>query len=116
MAIAFCENFAVVCLNAIEKKKERQQLLKHLKSSGKEIISISEDQVTQFAGNILQVIGINEKRFRVMSKSAAACLTDEQQSKIEKHCEILSSSLDTIETCGGGTARYMMAEVFLPKG
>ncbi|MHC0442777.1 arginine deiminase-related protein, partial [Flavobacterium sp. 3-210] len=27
----------------------------------------------------------------------------------------LSSSLDTIEACGGGSARCMMAEVFLPR-
>jgi hypothetical protein len=114
--MALAENFAVVCLNAIDDKKERKQLLKHLKSSGKEIISISEDQVTQFAGNMLQVIGTNEKRFMVMSESAAVCLTNEQRSKIEKYCDILSSSLETIETCGGGSARCMMAEVFLPKG
>ena len=35
--------------------------------------------------------------------------------QIEKHCQILSSSLDTIEACGGGSARCMMAEIFLPK-
>jgi len=27
----------------------------------------------------------------------------------------LSSSLDTIEACGGGSARCMMAEIFLPR-
>ena len=113
--MTLAENFAVVCLNSIDDKKERKQLLKQLKSSGKEIISISEDQVTQFAGNMLQVLGANEKRYMVMSKLAAASLTNEQHAKIEKHCEILSSPLETIETCGGGSARCMMAEVFLPK-
>jgi len=27
----------------------------------------------------------------------------------------LYTSLDTIEACGGGSARCMMAEIFLPK-
>ena len=113
--MTLAENFAVVCLNSIDDKKERKQLVKHLKSSGKEVISISEDQVVQFAGNMLQVIGANEKRYLVMSNSAEDSLTKEQRNKFEKHCEILSSSLETIETCGGGSARCMMAEVFLPK-
>ena len=50
-----------------------------------------------------------------MSQAAYNSLTQAQINKIEKHCAILSSSLETIETCGGGSARCMMAEVFLPK-
>ncbi|MPT33507.1 MAG: amidinotransferase, partial [Flavobacterium sp.] len=87
-----------------------------LKSDGKEIILITEDQVNNFAGNMLQVRGANDKRYLVMSASAHQSLTKDQIAKIEKHCEILSSSLDTIEACGGGSARCMMAEVFLPEG
>ena len=34
--------------------------------------------------------------------------------QLEEHLTILSSSLDTIEGCGGGSARCMMAEIFLP--
>ena len=50
-----------------------------------------------------------------MSKSAHESLTDTQVASIEKHCPIISSSLDTIEACGGGSARCMMAEIFLPQ-
>jgi hypothetical protein len=64
---------------------------------------------------MLQVIGTDEKRYLVMSTAAHQSLTDVQVTLIERHCEILSSSLDTIEACGGGSARCMMAEVFLPK-
>jgi hypothetical protein len=113
--MCLAEEFAVVCLNSIDDKKERKQLIKHLKEDGKEIIAISEDQVNNFAGNMLQVIGADEKRYLVMSAAAHQSLTDAQVSLIERHCEILSSSLDTIEACGGGSARCMMAEVFLPK-
>ena len=69
----------------------------------------------QFAGNMLQLRGANEQRYLVMSEAAHKSLTVNQIKAIEKHCPILSSSLETIETCGGGSARCMMAEVFLPK-
>ena len=69
----------------------------------------------QFAGNMLQVIGQNEKRYLIMSKAAYDSLTASQISRLVKYGEILSSDITTIETCGGGSARCMMAEVFLPK-
>ena len=50
-----------------------------------------------------------------MSAAAHQSLTVQQIKAIEKHCPIISSSLETLETCGGGSARCMMAEVFLPK-
>ncbi len=114
--MCLAENFAVICLDTIDDKKERKNVVKHLKLDGKEIISISEAQMHQFAGNMLQVRGSNDQRYLVMSEAAHKSLTKEQINRIEKHCPILSSSLTTIETCGGGSARCMMAEVFLPKG
>ncbi|WP_435255306.1 citrulline utilization hydrolase CtlX [Tenacibaculum sp. A30] len=109
------ETFAVVCLDSIDDKKEKKNLLKHLKSDKKEVIAISEEQVTQFAGNMLQVRGNNDERYLVMSTSAYESLTNQQLKNLEKHTKIVHSSLQTIETCGGGSARCMMAEVFLPK-
>ena len=50
-----------------------------------------------------------------MSQSAFDSLRADQLSKLEKHTKIISSSLQTIESCGGGSARCMMAEIFLPK-
>ena len=109
------ETFAVVCLSSIDDKKERKNLLKYLKEDKKQVIDITEEQVTHFAGNMLQVSGKNNERFLVMSQAANDCLTDAQRKMINNHCKIISSSLATIETCGGGSARCMMAEVFLPK-
>lgn len=113
--MCLAENFAVICLDAIDDKKERKSVLKHLKQDGKEVIFISEAQMHQFAGNMLQLRGHNDQRYLVMSQAAHKSLTKDQTNRIEKHCQILSSSLETIETCGGGSARCMMAEVFLPK-
>ncbi|CAM3791032.1 arginine deiminase-related protein [Flavobacterium branchiophilum] len=109
------ETFAVICADAIDDKKERKMVLDSLKSDGKEIILITEEQVNNFAGNMLEVRGQNDKRYLVMSAAAHQCLTPNQIMQLEKHAEILSSSLDTIEACGGGSARCMMAEIFLPK-
>ena len=113
--MCLAETFAVICLDSIDDKKERKNIVKNLKEDGKQVISITEAQVHNFAGNMLQVRGANDERFLVMSQAAYASLTPQQIAKIENHCKIISSSLDTIEACGGGSARCMMAEVFLPK-
>ncbi|WP_299251412.1 citrulline utilization hydrolase CtlX [uncultured Lacinutrix sp.] len=114
--MCLAETFAVICLDTIDDKKERKSVIKSLKEDGKEIINITEDQVANFAGNMLQVKGKDDKLYLIMSQAAFDSLSAEQIKAIEKHCDILSSSLETIETCGGGSARCMMAEVFLPKG
>ncbi|MEK6450281.1 MULTISPECIES: citrulline utilization hydrolase CtlX [unclassified Myroides] len=113
--MCLAETFAVICLDCIDDKQEKKIVLNNLKTSGKEVIAITEDQVNNFAGNMLQVKGANDKKYLVMSTQAFNSLTPVQVKSIEKHCEILHSSLDTIEACGGGSARCMMAEVFLPQ-
>lgn len=109
------DTFAVICADCIDDKKERKMVLSSLKEDGKEIILLTEEQLNHFAGNMLQVTGTGGKTYLVMSDSAYNSLTKDQVAKINKHTEILSANLDTIEACGGGSARCMMAEVFLPK-
>ena len=103
------EQFAIICLATIDDKKERKNVVKHLKENEKEVIDITEQQVNAFAGNMLQVKGIANERFLVMSSSAYHSLRKDQVQKIEKYNSIIHSSLETIETCGGGSARCMMA-------
>ena len=113
--MALGENYAVICLDCIDDKKERKNVLNHLKEDGKEVIAITEDQVNSFAGNMMQVHNSNGERFLVMSDQAYKSLSKDQISKLEKYNEILHPSISTIETLGGGSVRCMMAEVFLPK-
>ena len=113
--MALGEHIAIICLDSIDDKKEKRLVVKNLKEDKKEIIEISEEQMHQFAGNMLQVKGANESKYMVMSKAAFDSLRPDQIKKIEADAHILSSDLQTIETCGGGSARCMMAEVFLPK-
>jgi|TARA_B110000037_G_scaffold28827_1_gene34298 hypothetical protein len=108
------DTFAVVCLASIDDKKQRKSLINHLQDDGKKVIEISEDQVNHFAGNMLQLKGVEEASYLVMSQSALKSLRPAQVKLIESHTTILSCPLDTIESCGGGSARCMMAEVFLP--
>ena len=109
------ESYAVICLESIDDKNERKNVVDHLKQDGKEIISITEEQMHHFAGNMLQVAGASDQRYLVMSSAAYNSLRPDQISILEKYNPIVHSTLDTIETCGGGSARCMMAEVFLPR-
>jgi hypothetical protein len=109
------DTFAVICADCIDDKKERKMVLDSLKADEKEIILITEDQMNNFAGNMLELVGSDERRYLIMSASAHKSLTKKQIAQLEEHITILSSSLDTIEACGGGSARCMMAEVFLPR-
>ena len=113
--MAMAENFVVICLDTIDDKKERKNVVEHIKKDGKEVLDITEEQMYHFAGNMLQVIGANDQRYMVMSSAAYNSLRPDQIAAIEKHCNIIHSPLDTIEASGGGSARCMMAEVFLPK-
>ncbi len=112
--MCIAETFAVVCLESIDDQSQQKNVVNHLSESGKEIIEISEDQVEKFSGNMLQLKDTNGDAILVMSDSAHTALTKQQVDKIQKHCKILSNPIPTIETCGGGSVRCMIAEVFLP--
>jgi len=114
--MALGETFVVICMESIPDDKERERLKQCFTKTGKEIIAITFDQVKAFAGNMLQVCNDQDETILVMSAQAYHALTTEQVSKLEKHTSLLYSSIDTIETYGGGSARCMMAEVFLPEG
>ncbi|MDW3211941.1 MAG: arginine deiminase-related protein [Reichenbachiella sp.] len=114
--MALGHEFAVICLDTIDNPAERKMVVDSLENSGKEVIEISENQKAHFAGNMLQVENKSGDRLMVMSAAAYDSLEEDQKTKILKYNkDIVSSSLDTIEALGGGSARCMMAEVFLPK-
>ena len=111
--MCIAEKFAVICADSIDDKKERKMVIDCLKADGKEIVYLTEEQINHFAGNMLEVRG-TDKNYLVMSDAARNSLNKGQVNQIEKYVEILSANLDTIEACGGGSARCMLAEVFLP--
>ena len=111
--MAIGTSFVVICMDSIAEVKDREVLTQLFKQTQKEIIPITFDQLYAFAGNMLQVKNEKGDTFLVMSSQAYHSLTDTQIRQIEAHTQILHSDLSTIETYGGGSARCMIAEVFL---
>ena len=116
VVMALGETFAVICLDTIRDVADRNEVVASLTRTGKTIVDISLEQMENFAGNMLQVRGASGFTFLVMSQRAYNALTETQKSVLTQHTNLLFAPLATIETYGGGSARCMMAEIFLPKG
>ena len=69
--------------------------------------------MNSFLGNVLELKNSQGESFLIMSTSAFNSLSSEQNLIINQYVKILHSSLDVIEHFGGGSARCMIAEVFL---
>jgi hypothetical protein len=108
------DRFAVICLDSIRNPEEKLNVTVSLKSSGKEIIEISLEQMNKFAGNMLQVTNAAGESLLVMSEQAYLSLNAEQITALEQYSHIIYAPLYTIEKNGGGSARCMLAEIHLP--
>ncbi|QJD98506.1 amidinotransferase [Mucilaginibacter robiniae] len=108
-------SYVVICLESVTDSSEKENLVNSFQNTDKQIIEISLAQMSQFAGNMLEVQNQFGENILVMSNTALEALTPEQKQALEQHVKILSTNLETIESNGGGSARCMMAEVFLPK-
>jgi len=108
-------DYVIVCLDSVDDKKQRKNVSNFINNTGKKLIEISENQVESFAGNMLELLNDKGESILVMSSSAEDSLNENQKNIIKKYSRIVSSDINTIEACGGGSARCMMAEIFLPK-
>lgn len=108
------DRYAVVALGSINNLNEREVVENSLHKNGKMVIPITLRQMNRFAGNMLQVRNKDGQQFLVMSTQAYQSLHAEQVKAIEAYNPILHANISTIETNGGGSARCMMAEIFLP--
>ena len=105
--------FVAICLDSIDDLEEREMVRESLIEDQLDIIELREEQIGAFAGNMLELQGDNEKII-VMSTSAYNVLSSEQKNQLSTHGKLVHSGLTTIETCGGGSARCMIAENHLP--
>lgn len=112
--MCIAEKYAVICLESIVDKKEREIVSQSLIKSGHQIIDISFNQMKNFAGNMLELKTKSDTSILVMSQSAYKSLTPFQIGEINKYSEIVPLYVNTIEKTGGGSARCMIAEIFLP--
>jgi hypothetical protein len=108
-------NFAVICLDSIPDTFEKEEVTNSLKTTGKQIVDISFDQMNHFAGNMLEVKNNKGDILIVMSQSAYQSLTYEQKAVLSTFGKLVYADINTIETNGGGSARCMIAEVHLPE-
>ena len=113
--MCIASDYAVICLESIADDEERKNIIASLQKTNKEIVDISLQQLNSFAGNMLQVKNTDNELLLVMSSQAYNSLTAVQIETLKKHNRIIHSSLISIETAGGGSARCMMAEVFLER-
>lgn len=107
------DHYVVICLDAIRDRAERNDVIATINGTEKEAVLITLDQLHRFAGNMLQVHNDKGEPLLVMSTQAYQSLTTEQLQALENYNRILHSDISTIETNGGGSARCMMAEVFV---
>jgi len=111
--MCIADTYAVICLGSITNEAERKTVISNLERTNKEIVEISLQQLNSFAGNMLQVKNGDNELLLVMSTQAFESLTEGQLETLLKHNRIIHASLNTIETAGGGSARCMLAEIFL---
>ena len=108
------DKFTVVCLECIDNKEEREKLKKTISESGKEIIELTEQQIHNFAGNMLQIKGANDEPLLILSGSACKSLFQEQINRLSSYNRLIPVNIPTIEFYGGGSVRCMMAEIYNP--
>eukprot|EP01056_Protomagalhaensia_sp_Gyna25_P000791 Protomagalhaensia_sp_Gyna_25__790@NODE_137_length_4950_cov_180_038078_g108_i0_p3_GENE_NODE_137_length_4950_cov_180_038078_g108_i0NODE_137_length_4950_cov_180_038078_g108_i0_p3_ORF_typecomplete_len311_score61_35Amidinotransf/PF02274_17/6_9e34DctP/PF03480_13/1_5e02DctP/PF03480_13/0_24ACP_syn_III/PF08545_10/0_39ACP_syn_III/PF08545_10/1e04_NODE_137_length_4950_cov_180_038078_g108_i020432975 len=112
--MAMGHDFCIIAEEMID-EKDRQRVMEEIRKLDKCPVSITMEQVQQFAGNALELrtVSTNEPTL-VMSKTGWDSLTPEQKSTLKLHDHrVLTPSIPTIETIGGGSARCMMAEIYL---
>jgi len=109
--MCIADKYSIICLDSIDCNIEKNKVLESLKDDGKEIIEISSRQLNSFAGNMIELVYKNQS-YLVMSASAYESLSKEQIIKINKYSKIIFSDVSTIEYCGGGSVRCMIAEIF----
>jgi hypothetical protein len=107
------DRYVVACLDSLPNPGERDHFIRTVQSSRKTLIPITLPQMNRFAGNMLQVHNRAGERLLVMSTQAYDSLTPDQIGQLTPFNRILHSSLNNIETNGGGSARCMMAEIHL---
>jgi len=106
--------FAAACLEAVADAVERRDLRESL-MRGAELIELDRQQMNSFAGNMLALRSVDGTPVVAMSGTAWHVLRPGQRAQLERQGAIATAALPTIERCGGGSLRCMLAEVFLPR-
>ncbi len=111
--MAIGDNYVIVGLDTIA-EQNRVRVETKLRASGKELITLSNDQVyNAFAGNMLQIRNTKDETILVLSQKAMDALSEEQLDDLTRlNDHLLAIKIPTIEKVGGGSVRCMLAEVY----
>lgn len=107
------EGFSVICLESINDPVERNRVVESLEGTGHLVVAITHSQMNRFAGNMLALRSKDGSSLLAASQSAYDSFTAGQLQTLGKFTELVPLPIPTIETLGGGSARCMMAEIFL---
>jgi len=105
--------FAMVGLEMIRNKAERQHVRARLEKTGKEIVELSADQIANFAGNAIELHNQSGEKLLGLSSRADRALSEEQRERLSRCARLVPLKLPTIELAGG-SARCMIAAIHLP--
>ncbi len=105
---------AVICPETITDTAERAKVLDLLGQS-RQVVDISFNQMSHFCGNVLEVQDQSGEKILVVSQSAFDAFSQNQLNVLSADKTLLTLNIPTIEKIGGGSARCMLAEIFLPK-
>ena len=106
---------AFLCSESIKDEADNLLIKNYFKDLEKNIIEISTQQMNNFAGNVIEVENTKGVSHIIMSEKAYQALDHEQLDSINNASNIIAIPLETIERYGGGSARCMVAEIFLEK-
>ena len=106
--------FAALCTAAIAEADERRSVVARLEASGREVIDLSERELDNFAGNLLELDGSSGPVI-ALSAAALGSLAAPTRQALERHGGLVTADIATIERLGGGSVRCMLAEVALPR-
>jgi hypothetical protein len=115
VVLSIGEKFAVLCLDAVTKEADQEMLLENFSKTGHKVIAISFDQMDAFAGNVLEVMSVKNSPYLLLSQSAFGSLVPGQLNALGEFAELLPIDISTIEKCGGGSVRCMVAGIHSPK-
>jgi len=108
-------DFVVICLEAVPDESTRTALSESFEKTRHEIVKISFRQLKSFAGNMIEVLTQNDVPSLIMSESAFRSLDKGQLKTLSRHADLLFAPIPGIEKYGGGSARCMIAGIFLPE-
>jgi hypothetical protein len=105
---------AVICAETIANLPERRRVVDSLEQTGRRVIAITQDQMGHFCGNVIELQNEAGEAFLVLSQTAYDNFTADQRAVLAADKTLLPVAIPTIEAVGGGSARCMIAEIFLP--